>query len=42
MYGMKFHVLTDGFGFDLEKREPLFQEKDAKIVKKQDLSEIVL
>ena len=42
MYGMKFHVLTDGFGFDLEKREPLFQEKCGEIVKKQDLSEIVL
>jgi cyanophycinase len=42
MCGMKFHVLTKGFGYDLAKREPIKSDKLEFFNKKQNLSEVVL
>lgn len=40
MCGMKFHVLTKGFGYDLAKRVPIISDKLEFINKKQNLSEV--
>ena len=42
MCGMKFHVLTRGFGYDLAKRVPIISDKLELINKRQILSEVVL
>ena len=42
MCGMKFHVLTRGFGYDLTKRVPIISDKLELINKRQILSEVVL
>jgi cyanophycinase len=42
MCGMKFHVLTRGFGYDLAKRVPIISDKLEFINNRQILSEVVL
>ena len=42
MCGMKFHVLTKGFGYDLKKRAPDILGNSKFVNKKQKLSEVIL
>jgi hypothetical protein len=42
MFGMKFHVLTKGFGYDLKKRAPDILGNSKFVNKKQKLSEVIL
>ena len=42
MFGMKFHVLTKGFGYDLKKRAPDIFGNSKFVNKKRKLSEVIL